>query len=211
MADLETSHATLDHTGLTGVGGGVLNKYNATAAPTVGDDAGDGYSEGSMWVDVTNDKAYICLDDSSGAAVWREIGASLGIQTYTPTWTASSVNPVLNDGTITGHYQKIANKLYWISIALVMGSSTTYGTGRWILSLPFTIKSSTPVAQILLAEFHDAGTAAYTGNARVAAGANVTDVILSADATGTFQVAATLPFTWTNTDRLFIEGVVATD
>jgi hypothetical protein len=204
-------HADIDHTGLTGVGSGVLNKFDGTAAPTVNDDTGDGYTEGSMWVDVTNDRAYICLDDSSGAAVWREIGASLGIQTYTPTWTAASVNPALGNGTITGHYQKIADKLYWLNISLLMGSTTTYGTGRWIFSLPFTAKTTSPSHQVIAAQFNDSGTAAFTGSARVAAGATVTDVVVSADATGTFQVASAVPFTWANTDRLIITGVVATD
>lgn len=133
------------------------------------------------------------------------------VQTYTPTWTAASVNPALVNGTITGHYQKIADKLYWLNISLLMGSSTTFGTGRWIFSLPFTAKTTSPSHQVIAAQFNDSGTAAFTGSARIAAGATVTDVIVSADATGTFQVAAAVPFTWVSTDRLIITGVVATD
>jgi hypothetical protein len=47
-----------------------LNKYDATTAPTVNDDTGDGYTVGSIWIDTTGDAAYICADASSGAAVW---------------------------------------------------------------------------------------------------------------------------------------------
>lgn len=54
----------------------ILNNYTATAAPTVDDDSGDGYSVGSAWIDVTADKAYICLGATVGAAVWEEIGGS---------------------------------------------------------------------------------------------------------------------------------------
>ena len=50
-----------------------LNKLDGTAAPTVNEDTGDGYSPGSVWVDVTNDKSYICQDATSAAAVWTEI------------------------------------------------------------------------------------------------------------------------------------------
>lgn len=50
---------------------GLLNKYNATVAPAVTDDSGDGYAVGSIWVDVTGDKAYIAVDVSVGAAVWN--------------------------------------------------------------------------------------------------------------------------------------------
>lgn len=53
-----------------------LDKLNATTAPTVNDDSGDGYSVGSQWIDTTNDKAYVCVDASAGAAVWVEQGGS---------------------------------------------------------------------------------------------------------------------------------------
>lgn len=48
------------------------NKLDATVAPTVNDDSGDGYSVNSEWVDIINDKAYKCLDATVGAAVWKE-------------------------------------------------------------------------------------------------------------------------------------------
>lgn len=50
--------------------GGDKNNFAATVAPAVTDDAGDGYSVGSRWIDVTNDESYICLDATTGAAVW---------------------------------------------------------------------------------------------------------------------------------------------
>ena len=58
--------------------GGLLNNYSATAAPTVNDDSGDGYSVGSIWVDVTNDDAYILVDASSGAAIWNPFESAGG-------------------------------------------------------------------------------------------------------------------------------------
>lgn len=53
-------------------------KYNtaASAAPTTGDDTDDGYAVGSRWWDTTNDEEYVCLDASSGAAVWVETTAA---------------------------------------------------------------------------------------------------------------------------------------
>ena len=47
---------------------------SATAAPTVNDDTDSGYEILSMWIDITNDRHYICLDASAGAAVWLELG-----------------------------------------------------------------------------------------------------------------------------------------
>jgi len=51
---------------------------NAGAAPGVGDDANDGYAVGSRWFDTTNDKEYVCLDATVGAAVWIETTSSGG-------------------------------------------------------------------------------------------------------------------------------------
>jgi len=55
----------------------IKDKLDATVAPAVTDDDDPGgYSVGSLWLDVTHDKAYICLDNSAGAAVWKEIGSA---------------------------------------------------------------------------------------------------------------------------------------
>ena len=45
----------------------------ATAAPSATDDSAADYAIGSFWLDTTNDRAYICLDATATAAVWREI------------------------------------------------------------------------------------------------------------------------------------------
>ncbi len=46
-------------------------KFDATIAPTVNNDTDEGYTVGSRWLDITNDKSYICLDNTDGAAVWH--------------------------------------------------------------------------------------------------------------------------------------------
>lgn len=56
----------------------LLHKFDATAAPTTGDDDADGYAVGSIWIDVTNDDAHICVDASTGAAVWEQINGGGG-------------------------------------------------------------------------------------------------------------------------------------
>ncbi len=54
-------------------------KYTGkTAAPGVNDDSGDGYAVDDIWVDETNDKAYVAVDVTVGAAVWVEMGGSGG-------------------------------------------------------------------------------------------------------------------------------------
>ncbi|MBA7510898.1 hypothetical protein ES705_02887 [subsurface metagenome] len=47
-------------------------KLDGTSAPGVDNDNTEGYAVGSRWIDITNDKEYVALDVSTGAAVWTE-------------------------------------------------------------------------------------------------------------------------------------------
>jgi len=47
-------------------------KLDGTSAPGVSNDDTEGYAVGSRWIDATNDKEYVALDVSTGAAVWTE-------------------------------------------------------------------------------------------------------------------------------------------
>ena len=49
-------------------------KGNATASdPTTGDDDGDGYEIGSLWVNTSDGGLWLCTDASTAAAVWVEL------------------------------------------------------------------------------------------------------------------------------------------
>ena len=50
----------------------VKSNTGATAAPGATDDSAASYAVGSVWIDTTNDRAYICVDATASAAVWRQ-------------------------------------------------------------------------------------------------------------------------------------------
>lgn len=85
---------------------------------------------------------------------------------YTPSWTAATTNPSLGNGTATGAYIQ-AGKLVVFRARIVMGSTTTYGSGQYSISLPTTAASG--MFQIILAEALVSGSA-YRVTGRVTSG-----------------------------------------
>jgi hypothetical protein len=50
---------------------GLKNNLTATVDPVAGNDNTQDYTVGSVWVNVTADTYWVCVDASTGAAVWR--------------------------------------------------------------------------------------------------------------------------------------------
>jgi len=53
------------------VGTAKKNNYVATVTPAATNDSSQGYSVGSLWVDVTANLSYTCVDATATAAVWQ--------------------------------------------------------------------------------------------------------------------------------------------
>ena len=72
--NLTTSISGFLPTANGGVAG--LNNTTATGNPGVNNDlANQGYNVGSIWINVSTDKVFICVDASSGAAIWLVVFA----------------------------------------------------------------------------------------------------------------------------------------
>ena len=61
-------------------GSGGANKLDATANPTIANDSSQNYAVGSVWINVSTDKIFICVDSTSNAAQWRQIVANDGLK-----------------------------------------------------------------------------------------------------------------------------------
>ncbi len=82
-----------------------------TTNPGTGNDNTEGYSVGSRWINVSADKEFICLDVSTGAAVWTETTQSggAGKQTFEISWAAGTSNGV---DTTNGAYTVVATFIF---------------------------------------------------------------------------------------------------
>lgn len=205
--------STLTLTGLaTGVDGQVLDIVSVGAGQVdIANQSGSSTAANRVINPITGT---ISLAAGSGVARlrydgtssrWRVIAHEQGAAiAYTPTWTAS-VNPSIGNGTITGLYY-LRGRTCWLDVYLVMGSTTTFGTGAWSLSIPFTSKAmdtGVPPSGVMTAFAFDSGT-----NYRLGTGSLISTAALrtifdsSADYTG-----PTVPITWANGDGLRITGI----
>lgn len=66
------------------------------------------------------------------------VGSDFGAWTsYTPAWTGATTNPVLGNGTMVGSYMPIGKTIH-LKGKIIMGTTTTFGSGTWFISLPVT-------------------------------------------------------------------------
>jgi len=109
----------------------------AAVAPAVGNDVTEGYDVGSKWIDTTADTAYICLDATTGAAVWVSIDVTaVTVAAATAVMDADFAGATLGTMVRTGvgAYAVIQDNLIAI-IAPVVGDDDTAGYevgSKWI-------------------------------------------------------------------------------
>lgn len=131
---------------------------------------------------------------------WRQLDRLGEWQTYTPSWTATTTNPVIGNGTLTGRYVRMFGRTYVVHIRMVAGSTTTFGSGIWIFSAPSGLSGA--------ASTH------WTGWAEKA-GSSTNTVVVYSDPTNFVLFAAsaladtrqgwitpTCPFTWATNNEL---------
>lgn len=140
------------------------------------------------------------ITDNSSASLIVNSNVATPIS-YTPTWTAASVNPTLGNGSLSGQYVKTGKRVDF-TFVLSIGSTTTLGTGVWYFSLPAipsTVFRWQAVGSCLVsgvANYVLVGTTLDDGTARL---------ILTSDNSGN-NVGPAIPAAWTTGSNLYVSG-----
>ena len=134
----------------------------------------------------------------------RDLSAGLQAtwDTYTPTWTGTS-NPSIGNGVLTGRYLRLGKTII-CTIVMQMGSTTTYGSGTWTITLPVESvwASQTNVSMGSAHLFDTSATARKTGQVFNVGQSTVRIVTDSATLVGT-----AVPWTWATGDVLSLDLV----
>lgn len=141
-------------------------------------------------------------------APWRtQINSNMapGWTSFTPTWTATTTNPVLGNGTLTGKYRRSANSdiVHWW-LRLLVGSTTTFGSGiyRWgIGAVPALSAEAKTWASPQGWARDSSSTANYPIVARWDSGSNT----FIASVAGSL-LTPTTPFTYATADEIVLNG-----
>lgn len=119
--------------------------FNTGAGGTFAFKARFGYGAGTGTVDLiagTTFPAFILAEDitgsvwPSGSQVTAGLIASEPWNTVVPVWSTTGTQPAIGNGTLNMRHVKLGRTVIGTA-RLLSGSTTTFGTGTWFLSLPF--------------------------------------------------------------------------
>lgn len=138
------------------------------------------------------------VTDNSGSSTNRVYGQAANI---TPVWNASGTAPAIGNGSISGRAVREGMNLK-IFITIVMGSTTTFGTGVYTFTLPSPYSSYTVKQAVGIARALDSGTNYRIGVVVTSAGTPTFSVYSDA---GSGQWSPTVPFTWATNDTILMQ------
>ena len=124
--------------------------------------------------------------------------------TFTSTWSGSTTNPVLGNGTQTAEARQI-NKAIDFAIVITAGSTTTFGTGQWRLTLPVAARRR---AVFDVYYFDSSAGTTFRGIMEVAAGATLATISCEPTTAAAAYRNTNLnnPFAWATGDILSVRG-----
>ena len=125
-------------------GSGGKSNLTATSNPVVTDDVSQGYAAGSMWQNSTTGRAFLCVGNFTGAAVWREFVIVDGI--------ASAITPETTNTVDLGTPSKRFQDLFLAGGLSGQGNGSVGGswsvTGLLTANGSSTLDGLTTIAQV---------------------------------------------------------------
>lgn len=126
---------------------------------------------------------------------------------YTPVWDATTTSPSLGNGTVTGKYTRLADTV-WFWARITMGSTTTYGSGIYNLTIPPPSNDGDTNGIPVAFQLRDSGSSAeYPAAGRI----DSNDKIAAWGLSSGNRVGPTQPFTWATGDSFRVSGFYKTD
>ena len=122
-------------------------------------------------------------------------------QSYTVSWTAATTNPAIGNGTLNGKYVQIG-KIVTCNIYLLVGSTTTFGSGVYGFSLPKTVYSSALWSVGNFIANDNSANGWYSGQA-IVVGGDTKIITFIRDGISSY-LSYNTPHVWASGDSLFI-------
>lgn len=169
--------------------------------------AASSVAEGALYL--STDAAVV---ERSNGSIWSTWAAGVPpINSYTPTWSSVGTPPVLNDGTLTGNYTRTPSGLIWFNIHLVMGASTTYGTGAWTFTPPVAARDNRILVWAIGRDVSVGPRYSGFTEGDLVAGLITITPPIAGYTPGTVSFRFDTPFVWAAGDYLHIEGTYLED
>jgi hypothetical protein len=159
-------------------------------------------SPGDGWTIYETDTKRV-VQYSTSLVAWTPTGGTAVWSSYSPAWTATTTNPTLGNGTLTGAYMEMGQTVQ-VRIVLTVGSTTSVGSGVYSFSLPFGGKLN----GLMSAMFSDAsaGAALTPGVCRIVNTTSTGDNMRVSMAGQTLPLGATVPVVPATGDVAIISG-----
>jgi hypothetical protein len=122
---------------------------------------------------------------------------------YSPSWTASTVNPTVGNGSLVARWTRVGRQIHYMG-ALTLGSTSNGGTGVWSMTLP-TAAAATGVYTFGTANYAVAFSNDYLGAIQVDSGASTAVFVVktTTSSASAGQVSNTLPVAASSNSRLY--------
>lgn len=138
-------------------------------------------------------------NDADLTELSRQLNGEGRFRPYASLWSTSGVQPALGNGTLKTSWAPLG-ALICVNLQLVIGSTTTFGTGRF----QFTGPRANQAGRSMQGAGYASDTSAsslFIGNSYIDGGSDKIRFLITGTA-GAFDATSALPFTWATGDSL---------